>query len=171
MKIKFIKAKLDDLKSVIVLYKSVTQNMIENGLFQWDEHYPNEELISYDVQNSKLYIGKNDDKIACAFVLNNFYDDEYKNGEWINKSEPYLVLHRLCVSPNFQHKGMGNKALTFAEELCRKNNCRSLRLDTFTENAVAVRLYKSNGYKIVGEALWCKGRFYLMEKCFNTKHK
>lgn len=164
MNIKFSKATENELNEVICLYKSVTQNMIDNGLFQWDERYPNDELISYDISQGELHIGKVDGKIICAFVLNSFSDDEYETGRWSEKSEPYLVLHRLCVSPDYQNRGAGQTVLKFAEEVCRKNNCRSVRLDTFTQNAVAVGLYKSSGFKIAGEVLWRKGIFYLMEK-------
>lgn len=38
------------------------------------------------------------------------------------------------------------------------------RLDAFTENPFALKLYDNLGYSRVGYADWRKGRFYLMEK-------
>ena len=40
----------------------------------------------------------------------------------------------------------------------------AVRLDTFTENPFAQRLYRHNGYESRGYADWRKGRFDLMEK-------
>ncbi len=53
-------------------------------------------------------------------------------------------------------------------ELCKKE-IEAIRLDAFTENPNALKLYKNLGYKIVGYADWRKGRFYLCEK--NIKGK
>ena len=41
---------------------------------------------------------------------------------------------------------------------------QSVRLDTFTENPFAQRLYLHNGYESRGYANWRKGKFDLMEK-------
>ena len=40
----------------------------------------------------------------------------------------------------------------------------SVRLDVFTKNPFAQKLYRNNGYKVRGYADWRKGRFDLMEK-------
>jgi len=40
----------------------------------------------------------------------------------------------------------------------------SIRLDVFTKNPYAQRLYRNNGYEVRGFAEWRKGRFDLMEK-------
>lgn len=41
---------------------------------------------------------------------------------------------------------------------------QAIRLDAFTENPFALKLYDNLGYSRVGYADWRKGRFYLMEK-------
>lgn len=40
----------------------------------------------------------------------------------------------------------------------------SIRLDVFTKNPYAQKLYRKNGYQVRGFADWRKGRFDLMEK-------
>ena len=41
---------------------------------------------------------------------------------------------------------------------------QSIRLDVFSENPFAQKLYRKNGYVTRGSAEWRKGRFDLMEK-------
>lgn len=40
----------------------------------------------------------------------------------------------------------------------------SLRLDAFSENPFALKLYRSLGYRETGTAVFRKGKFYLFEK-------
>ncbi|MBD5427537.1 MAG: hypothetical protein HDR38_08340 [Treponema sp.] len=44
----------------------------------------------------------------------------------------------------------------------------TIRLDAFSENPYALRLYEHMGYVKVGTADWRKGMFYLMEKHFDS---
>lgn len=50
------------------------------------------------------------------------------------------------------------------ESMAMKNGIKAIRLDAFTENPIALRLYEKLGYNIAGYADWRKGRFALMEK-------
>ena len=50
------------------------------------------------------------------------------------------------------------------EEQIKAMGYQSVRLDTFTENPFAQRLYLHNGYESRGYASWRKGKFDLMEK-------
>lgn len=40
----------------------------------------------------------------------------------------------------------------------------SVRLDVFSKNPYAIRLYENNSYEKRGNVCWRKGEFYLMEK-------
>ena len=50
------------------------------------------------------------------------------------------------------------------ENQIKEMGYQSVRLDTFTENPFAQRLYLHNGYESRGYANWRKGKFDLMEK-------
>ena len=71
---------------------------------------------------------------------------------------------RFCVSPVFQNQGIGKTVLHHVEEQIKAMGYQSVRLDTFTENPFAQRLYLHNGYESRGYASWRKGKFDLMEK-------
>lgn len=80
------------------------------------------------------------------------------------KNLTYKIIHRLCVNPAFQNKGVGTATVNYIEKQVKNENTKSIRLDVFSKNPQAIHLYEKFGYKKVGEADWRKGRFYLMEK-------
>jgi len=57
--------------------------------------------------------------------------------------------------------------LSHIEEQIKNMGYSSVRLDVFSKNPYAIRLYEKNGYKKRGYADWRKGRFFLMEKTLN----
>ena len=54
--------------------------------------------------------------------------------------------------------------MQYIEAELRQSKVEAIRLDAFTENPHAMKLYQNLKFNIVGHADWRKGRFYLMEK-------
>lgn len=99
-----------------------------------------------------------------VYVLNKECDERYENGEWQYIGADYNVVHRLCVSPDYQNKGIANTTLLHIERELGVLGMKAIRLDVFCENPYALKLYSNNGYHKVGNAYWRKGKFLLMEK-------
>ena len=144
--------------------RAAIEKMIEQEIFQWDEIYPTQEDFLNDAQNNHLYIVEIDEKPAACFVLNKDCDEEYKNGAWTYTGEDYIVIHRLCVNPEFQNQGVGGKTCLGIEKMVKEQGIKAIRLDCFTQNPYSQKMYGKLGYKSVGFADWRKGRFILMEK-------
>lgn len=138
--------------------------MEKQEIHQWDEIYPDKEIIAEDIARNQMYIGKIDNKITVCFVLSEEYDEEYKNGKWQWPDDRFCVIHRLCVSPDSQNRGIAAETLKYIENLCKSQGYDSIRLDCFTENPYSRKLYEKAGYSVVGYADWRKGRFELREK-------
>ena len=102
--------------------------------------------------------------IACVIVLNTNQDTEYLQGHWRYQNERVAVIHRLCVSPDFQNKGIGKMSVRYAERMLMEQGYTAIRLDAFSQNAYALRLYESLGYERAGCTFFRKGKFYLYEK-------
>lgn len=158
------KATLEDLKAIVNIYKNAIKVMNENGIDQWDDLYPNEEILKNDILHNQMLIGEFGIQIASILVLNQEYDDEYRNGDWQYKESSFFVIHRLCVNPVYQGKGIGKTTVQCIEEYVQKNGIEAIRLDAFSLNPTALRMYENLGYKKVGEVTWRKGLFYLYEK-------
>ncbi|MOA35168.1 hypothetical protein D3C78_1565980 [compost metagenome] len=50
------------------------------------------------------------------------------------------------------------------EDLVKQMGLETIRLDAFSQNPYALRMYEKLHYRTVGEVQWRKGLFYLMEK-------
>lgn len=161
---KVLKAKIEDLPVVLSLFQDAIQYMNNHNIPQWDEYYPNEEVLREDIQNKELYIVKMEETIVSVFVINFNYDEEYSKGDWKYKGDSFAVLHRLCVNVQFQNQGIGKNTLSIIEKMLKENNIKAVRLDAFSKNPYALRLYENNNYKRVGEVNFRKGLFYLYEK-------
>ncbi len=160
----YSKANIAQLEEIFSVYSAAINTMEKSGIHQWDEIYPAKEDISQDIQKNQMYIGKEGKNIAVCFTLSEECDEEYKNGAWKYPEARFNVIHRLCVNPDFQNKGIAANTLVFIEKLSKSQGFESIRLDCFTENPYSQKLYEKAGYSIVGYAKWRKGLFELREK-------
>ena len=138
---------------------------MENAnIHQWDEIYPDKQILEEDITKNQMFIGKIGNKTAVCFVLSEECDEEYKNGKWQYPDSRFCVIHRLCVNPEFQNQGIATKTLEYIENLCKTQGYETIRLDCFIQNPYSQKLYNKAGYITVGYADWRKGRFELREK-------
>ena len=163
-KLNYSKATLNQADKVFSVYSAAVKHMEQQGIHQWDEIYPDLQIITEDISKNQMYIGTIGEKIAVCFVLSEEYDEEYKNGKWQHPDSRFCVIHRLCVNPEFQNQGIATKTMEYIEKVCKEAGYDSIRLDCFTENPYSRRLYDKAGYSVVGYADWRKGRFELREK-------
>lgn len=163
-KMEFRLARETDIDSICELVASAVVHMREQKIFQWDEIYPTREDFLNDLQENALSVGVIDGEIAVTFTVNQTCEPEYNDGDWQYPEEEYRIVHRFCVHPKFQGRGVAGRTLRHIEEKLRRQKIGAVRLDTFTGNPPAIALYTGNGYEKRGFADWRKGRFYLMEK-------
>ena len=164
MELEFRRAGTDDLDALVALYGAAAQDMREKGIDQWDEYYPDREILAEDVESGDMTLGLLDGQLACAYVVNREYDPEYELGAWEHTEGDFCVLHRLCVNPQLQGRGLARQAMARMEKNARDQGFDSVRLDVFSQNLHAQRLYERLGYRRTGEVRFRKGIFYLMEK-------
>lgn len=161
---KIRKAEIEDLKTITDIFRNAINTLNDNNIPQWDETYPTGEILKEDIRKKQMYVGIKDDAIVSVVVVNNEFDEQYKNGNWKYDNESFAVVHRVCVNPIYQNQNIGKTTMIMLEELLHKEGIESIRLDTFSLNPYSVRMYEALGYQKVGEANWRKGLFYLFEK-------
>lgn len=152
-----------DLDSLVFLLKNVVDGLNRSGIDQWDDIYPNRQVLEDDIKAGTLYVFDNGG-IKGMVVANEFQDEEYDVLPWQYRAGSQLVIHRLCVDPLYQRQGVAQKLVLFVEDLAKQNGYASIRLDTFTKNPVTLRFYQRLAYQIVGEVTFRKGLFYCYEK-------
>ncbi|MDR2044427.1 MAG: GNAT family N-acetyltransferase [Clostridium sp.] len=156
--------KIEDINVIDKIFKHSIENMIKNNIFQWDEIYPNKEILENDIRKNQMYKIILNSNIVSVFVLNKEYDKEYLSAKWEYDGNNFVILHRLCVNAEYQNRGFGVKTMLCIEKHLKNNGIESIRLDVFSKNPIALKLYNKLGYKRTGEATGRKGLFYFMEK-------
>lgn len=156
--------RIEDLDNITILISDAIKEMESKGIYQWDEIYPTIEDFQADISKSNLYAVMDGENLVAIYVISSESDDAYTKADWHHPADTAYILHRFCVSPNYQNRGLGKQILLHIESQIREMGYQSIRLDVFTKNPYAQRLYRHNGYKVRGFADWRKGRFELMEK-------
>lgn len=162
--ISFRKAEMNEIDSILKIFESAIEHMNTQNIIQWDSTYPNRDTIYNDISNGNMYIGVFQNEIAVIYVINKEYDVQYKNGKWKYSGENFRVIHRLCVNPKFQNIKAGTTTMKYIEDTLKKVKVSAIRLDAFSKNPYALKLYEKAGYTSVGTAQFRMGEFFLMEK-------
>lgn len=157
---------LNELEKLNELYCDVVKDMNSRGLYNWNEGYPGTESLKKDVHKQCLYVIEEENgDISAAVSIDNSTVEDYDAVNW-NIQGPFYTFHRIAVHPNYTRRGYAKKLISFAEELAREFKCKSMRIDSYHKNENAITLYKSLGYKYVGDiSLRNTGEpFYCFEK-------
>lgn len=157
-------ADVKKLQEIFEIFSNAIKEMNKNNISQWDDVYPDKYTLQNDIRKKQLYIGKINSQIVCVYVLNSDCDEQYINGNWKYQNAAYSVIHRMCVNPKFQNQGIGALTLNHIEVEFNIESVETIRLDAFSLNPFALKMYYKQGYIKVGEANWRKGKFYIMEK-------
>ena len=141
----------NDLARVVEIANFCADHMISKGIFQWDKNYPCKETFQSDLEEGSLYLIENKKEVLGCICISLIIDDFYKSVKWLTKTHKNVYIHRLAIHPNYQGKGLALKLMDFANEIAIKNNCESIRLDTFSGNPRNNKFYLLQGYTKIGE--------------------
>ncbi len=164
------KALISDLETVKSLTEACAKKMINDGIFQWNDHYPSKEIFRKDIEEESLYVWDDKNQIKGCIMFSPEKDEVYNSTKWLTQDNKNIYVHRLAVHPKFQKKGIGNKLMNFAESIAKKLNFISIRLDTFSQNKSNNKFYESRGYQKLGDVFFRKQSefpFHCYEKILN----
>ena len=160
------KAEISDIKNIMLMYNSCVSGMIENNIDQWDSTYPNSKIISLDIQKKTYYVVEDNKSIIGGINIDQIQDPTYLDIKWEDSSDNFLVVHRLAVKKEYWNKNIGKKLMLHAEKLVEKLNLKSIRLDTYGGNPIAMKFYIKLGYVKKGFIFLKPGKneYYCFEK-------
>ena len=149
------KAKKEDIDFIEQIYLDIhTDEETGNCTTGWIRGiYPVRKTAEDALRRDDLFVMEDDAGIVGSAIINRVQVGEYKYGKW-KKNIPdckVTVLHTLVISPKAGKKGFGRKFVEFYENYAIKTGAPYLRMDTNARNMRARELYRSLGYKEVGE--------------------
>ena len=133
-----------DLNEIEKIYEYARGFMAANGNpTQWQNGYPQRDMLEDDVAQGKLYVVLDDGKIVGVFMYVIGNDPTYsyiEDGDWMS-DEIYGTIHRIasCKSGVF----------AAALEFCR-SRCNHVRVDTHADNKPMQHLAEKYGFQRCG---------------------
>jgi ribosomal protein S18 acetylase RimI-like enzyme len=154
------KANITDIETIMIMTKACAKAMIANGIYQWNEQYPNPAAFINDVKRNELYVLEINRQVKGSIIISTFMDEEYIPIKWLTESKNNIYIHRLAIHPELQGKGYAQQLMDFAEQFAIDNSYSSIRLDTFSQNKRNQKFYELRGYKRLGDIYFPKQSEY-----------
>jgi ribosomal protein S18 acetylase RimI-like enzyme len=155
----------NDFDEICLLFERAIELLQADHIDKWDDSYPDRQILWDDIAKSQMFALTFEGRIAASVVLNEEPNDGYDNADWMDREGRPAVIHRLCVHPDFQNRGIGRLILSEAENYLADSGITSIRLDAFCENKKSLFMYERMGYSLRGRAVYRKGNFNLYERC------
>ena len=167
----FRKAVESDIEDIMNIINKAQCYLKELGIDQWQNNYPNYDVIKEDISNNNSYVLLKDNiiigTVAVIFNGEKTYDTIY-NGQWLSDGE-YATIHRLAVDSNYRGLGISSIILENIEKMCIENNINSIKVDTHRGNLPMQKFLQKHGFlycgiiyledgneRIAYEKIWCK---------------
>ena len=159
MEYKIVMGTEEDRNEILALYKA----QIGREYCPWDEGYPSNEAIDWDLSRDALYVLKMNGKIKAAVSIEE--DEEVDLLPcWDKNLAPVGELARLAVLPDVQNKGLGRMMLKFGMDELKRRGFKGIHILVNKYNVKAIRCYAVFGFRMVGECHMYEQDFLCYEK-------
>lgn len=148
----FRKSTKQDINRIMDIIKQVQAYFKEQGIDQWQNNYPNTEVISKDVDSENSYVLLKDNNIVATTVISFDGEETYNSiyeGNWIS-NDKYAVIHRVAVDNTYKGLGLSHEIIKYAEKLCLNKGVHSIKVDTHIENIPMKQSLKKSGFEYCG---------------------
>ena len=155
---RIITATREDKDKILALYKTMLY-----GPADWNEYYPNEDTIEFDLSRNALYVMKDgEDQIIAAISIDK--DEDVENLScWSRELIPSAELSRLCVRKDMQNQGIAKEMMRHVFEILKKEGKKGVHILVKTGHEAASSSYSAIGFRIVGKCNLFDKDFVCME--------
>ena len=146
-------SKETDIEYILNILEDAKLFLKNNGVDQWQNGYPNKDVILEDIKNNESYVLECENEIIGTTVLSFRGDNNYNKiyeGKWITEKEKYAVVHRIAIKKDSSIKNIGMNIMKFIENKCIENNINSIKIDTHENNRNMQNLLEKLNYKYCG---------------------
>ena len=146
------KSKIEDIHQILEVIRDAQKSMCDNGIPQWQDGYPNEMIISRDIQAGNSYVLVDGKRIVGAAYIIAGHEPSYdyiEGGQWLN-DHPCVVVHRIAVRKDYKGKGVARYMMEFAEKIAMEHQLQDIRIDTHHDNIPMRTFLAKLGYHACG---------------------
>lgn len=163
---KFRKSKKDDMEDILAIIGQAQDFFKSQGIDQWQNGYPNYNVIKKDIDNDESYVIEEDGRILATSMITFKEQTAYNSiqeGKWLSNGE-YATIHRIAVDNNYKGYGLATKMMAYIEQLCLDNNIYSIKVDTHAQNVPMQKLLEKRGFVYCGIVALSDGDRVAFEK-------
>ena len=148
----FRKAVFTDIKNIMSIIKDGQDYLKEQGVNQWQNNYPNREVIKNDIDNEYSYIIEEGSNLLATVAIS--FDGEITynqihDGQWLSSGD-YGVIHRMAIHREKRGSQVSSFMMKSIELLCIEKNIMSIKVDTHRKNTPMQQYLKKNDFKYCG---------------------
>ncbi|MCR5675039.1 MAG: GNAT family N-acetyltransferase [Lachnospiraceae bacterium] len=148
-----------DRARIMALY----QAQLGREFCPWDEDYPSDETISFDLSRDSLFVMREDERVIAAISVD--LDEAVEKLDcWNRDLVPGGELSRLAVDPAVQNAGIGKRMLEHGMRALKERGYKSIHFLVNKHNIKALKCYASFGFNVVGECFMYDQDFLCYEK-------
>ena len=146
------RARTEESQEILKFYQNVINSTKDTEFkTRWSERYPNLEYIETGTENQEFYVYRENDRILACLSLNNRFEPEYENINWIINAKPdeIIIIHAFAVTSDLAGKGIGKEIFNQIKENALKNNKKTIRIDIIDGNIGAKKVFEKLGFEYV----------------------
>lgn len=148
----FRKASDKDINRIMEIIKQAQNYLKANGINQWQDNYPNINIIEKDIDRGDGYVLLIDNEVVATLALSFEGEKTYEKiyeGKWITEKE-FGVIHRIAVDNKYKGNKLSACILEQIEKLCMDRNIFSIKVDTHEKNESMKKMLINNGFIYCG---------------------
>lgn len=155
MNIEIEKSRKEDIQSIMPIFDEARRTIAKLGIDQWQNGYPNRDVIDTDIDMSQSYSIKSNGEIIGTFALIECEEPTYNkiyNGEWLtgNERNCYFAVHRVTISVKCRGMGISTAIINYCSDRAKEANKKSIRIDTHQGNIVMRRMLEKHDFAYCG---------------------
>jgi GNAT superfamily N-acetyltransferase len=148
----FRKALASDKEKIWEILQFAIQRRKEEGSKQWQDGYPNLNVIESDIEKDEGFVLTDGNTIVgyAAVIINNEPEYEKIVGKWLTNDD-FVVVHRIAIAENYLGKNVSKIILKHIEDFAINNTIFSIKVDTNFDNFAMLRIFEKLDYTYCGE--------------------
>ncbi|MES2761418.1 MAG: GNAT family N-acetyltransferase [Bacteroidota bacterium] len=148
------KAIISELPVIWKILQQAIEQRRQDGSEQWQNGYPNPQVVTDDIANGYGYVIVDNDTIiayaAIIFDIEPAYEEIV--GKWLTSGN-YVVVHRVATADEVKGKGVATRLFKLIEDLSLEHNVYSIKVDTNFDNIPMLKILDKLNYTYCGEVI------------------